>query len=114
MLVMIMERKVIEERAHTQPAARQLSAQGNCERLAVRKLDRPLSRFPLRGKAGAGGFPISAKIRIDCTSQTEVSSRHVSPARGLASATRFVSGWLGRIGEKYRGGCTVAGIQLIK
>ena len=47
-----------EERAHRNPAAcpsfalrqRELPA-------AARKSELPLSRFPLRGKAGAGGFP---------------------------------------------------------
>ena len=52
-----LERKVIEERAHTQPAACLLSAQGKLQMpAAARKSDLPLSRFP-RGKAGAGGFP---------------------------------------------------------
>src|SRR5215471_17263423 len=58
-----MERNVEEERVHGKPAAcpafalpafalrqRQLPA-------AARRSERPLSRFPLRGKAGAGGFP---------------------------------------------------------
>ena len=57
-MVIVMERNVEEERAHSKPAAcpafalrqRQLPA-------AARKSELPLSRFPLRGKAGAGGFP---------------------------------------------------------
>ena len=58
MLVIVMERKVVEERAHTKPAACLPSAQCNLELpAAARKSNLPLSRFPLRGKAGAGGFP---------------------------------------------------------
>ena len=50
--------KVVGEQAHTQPAACLPSAQGKLELpAAARKSDLPLSRFPLRGKAGAGGFP---------------------------------------------------------
>ena len=57
-MVIVMERNVEEERAHSKPAAcpafplrqRELPA-------AARKSELPLSRFPLRGKAGAGGFP---------------------------------------------------------
>ena len=57
-LVIVMERKVVEERAHTKPAACLPSAQCNLELpAAARKSNLPLSRFPLRGKAGAGGFP---------------------------------------------------------
>ena len=53
-----MERKVVEERAYTQPAVFLPSRPGQLERpAAARKSDLPLSRFPLRGKAGAGGFP---------------------------------------------------------
>ena len=53
----VMERKVVEQQAYTQPAASLPSAPRNLELLAARKSDLPLSRFPLRGKAGAGGFP---------------------------------------------------------
>jgi hypothetical protein len=50
--------KVVEQRAHTKPAVRLPSASRNLELpAAARKSDLPLSRFPLRGKAGAGGFP---------------------------------------------------------
>jgi hypothetical protein len=31
--------------------------------LRRKDVDRPLSRFPLRGKAGAGGFPPRRKLR---------------------------------------------------
>ena len=49
---------MVGEQAHTQPAARLPSAPGQRELpAAARKSDLPLSRFPLRGKAGAGGFP---------------------------------------------------------
>ena len=47
-----------EERAHSKPAA--CPALALCQReppAAARKSELPLSRFPLRGKAGAGGFP---------------------------------------------------------
>src|SRR5262249_31339815 len=58
MLVMLMERKVVEERAPAKPAACLPSALGNLELpAAARKSNLPLSRFPLQGKAGAGGFP---------------------------------------------------------
>src|SRR5215472_5890649 len=54
---MVMEGKVVE-RAHNKPAACLPSAPGQRELpAAARKSDLPLSRFPLRGKAGAGGFP---------------------------------------------------------
>jgi len=49
---------VREERAHTPPAARLPSVPRPREvPAAARKFELPLSRFPLRGKAGAGGFP---------------------------------------------------------
>src|SRR5262252_9504480 len=60
MLGIAMERKSehTQERAHTKPAACLPSAPGNLELpAAARKSNLPLSRFPLRGKAGAGGFP---------------------------------------------------------
>src|SRR5215469_12902801 len=52
------EEKVREERAHTAAAAYLPSVprQGEVP-AAARKFELPLSRFPLRGKAGAGGFP---------------------------------------------------------
>ena len=54
---MVKERKVVE-RTHTPTAACLPSAPGQRELpAAARKSDLPLSRFPLRGKAGAGGFP---------------------------------------------------------
>jgi len=53
----VMERKVVEEQAYTQSAASLPPAPRNLELLAARKSDLPLTRFPLRGKAGAGGFP---------------------------------------------------------
>src|SRR5262252_11000312 len=56
---MLMERKVVEEKAPAQRAYLP-SAQGNLELpAAARKSNSnlPLSRFPRRGKAGAGGFP---------------------------------------------------------
>jgi hypothetical protein len=49
---------VVSERAHTKSAACMPSAPRHLELpAAARKSDLPLSRFPLRGKAGAGGFP---------------------------------------------------------
>jgi hypothetical protein len=57
MSLTVMERKVVEEQAYTQPAASLPSAPRNLELLAAMKSDLPLSRFPLPGKAGAGGFP---------------------------------------------------------
>ena len=57
MSLTVMERKVVEQQAHTQPAASLPSAPRNLELPAARKSEHPLSRFPLRGKAGAGGFP---------------------------------------------------------
>src|SRR3974390_2996770 len=56
MSLTVMERKVVEQRAHTQPAASLPSAARNPELPAARKSELPLSRFP-QGKAGAGGFP---------------------------------------------------------
>jgi hypothetical protein len=57
-LVIVMERKVVAERAHTLPAASLPSAPRQRELpAAARKSELPLSRFPLRGKAGAGVFP---------------------------------------------------------
>jgi len=56
-LVILMEGKVVE-RAHNKPAACLPSEPGQRELpAAARKSHLPLSRFPLRGKAGAGGFP---------------------------------------------------------
>jgi hypothetical protein len=49
---------VEEERAHSKPVA--CPALALCQRelpAATTKSEHPLSRFPLRGKAGAGGFP---------------------------------------------------------
>jgi hypothetical protein len=49
---------LVKEQAHTQPAAFLRSTQRKLELpAAARKSDLPFSRFPLRGKAGAGGFP---------------------------------------------------------
>ena len=57
-LVIVMERNMEEERAHSQPAACLPSAPHQRELpAAAGKSELPLSRFPLRGKAGAGGFP---------------------------------------------------------
>src|SRR5215831_14303595 len=54
----VMERNVEEERAHSKPAACPAFALRQRELpAAARKSELPLSRFPLRGKAGAGGFP---------------------------------------------------------
>jgi hypothetical protein len=56
-LVIVMERNVEEERAHSKAAACPAFALRQRELpAAARKSDLPLSRFP-RGKAGAGGFP---------------------------------------------------------
>src|SRR6516162_9330377 len=53
-----MERNVEEEQAHSKPAACPAFALRQRELpAAARKSELPLSRFPLRGKAGAGGFP---------------------------------------------------------
>ena len=54
--VIVIERKVVAERAHTLPAASLPSAPRERELPAARKSELPLSRFP-RGKAGAGGSP---------------------------------------------------------
>jgi len=53
-----LEEKVREERAHT-PAAAYLPWVPRQREVpaAARKFELPLSRFPLRGQAGAGGFP---------------------------------------------------------
>ena len=48
---------MVGERAHNKPAACLPSAPHPRELSAARKSELPLSRFPLRGKAGAGGFP---------------------------------------------------------
>ena len=56
-LVIVMERNVEEERAHSNPPACPAFALRQHELpAAARKSELPLSRFP-RGKAGAGGFP---------------------------------------------------------
>src|SRR6516164_1383622 len=53
-----MKRNVEEEQAHSKPAASPAFALRQRELpAAARKPELPLSRFPLRGKAGAGGFP---------------------------------------------------------
>ena len=57
-MVMGMERNREEERAHSKAAACPTFARRQRELpAAARKSELPLSRFPLRGKAGAGGFP---------------------------------------------------------
>ena len=57
-MVIVMERNVEEERAHSNPPACPAFALRQHELpAAARKSELPLSRFPLRGKAGAGGFP---------------------------------------------------------
>jgi hypothetical protein len=57
MLVIGMERNVAEDRAHTKSAACLPSAPRKLELPAAVNVELPLSRFPLRGNAGAGGFP---------------------------------------------------------
>src|SRR5215813_6187163 len=52
-----MERKVEEDRAHTTVACLPSAPRQRELPAAARKSELPLSRFPLRGKAGAGGFP---------------------------------------------------------
>ena len=47
----------MEERAHSKPACPTLALRRRELPAAARKSELPLSRFPLRGKAGAGGFP---------------------------------------------------------
>jgi hypothetical protein len=67
-----MERRVVVERARMPAAARES--------------DLPLSRFPLRGKAGAGGFPPS---RWHAARQQKALARigaAAPPARGVQSA----------------------------
>ena len=55
-LVIVMERNVEEERAHIPPARRPSAPRQREMPAASRTSELPLSRFPLRGKAG-GGFP---------------------------------------------------------
>ena len=74
-----------EERAHSKPAA--CPALALCQRelpAAARKSELPLSRFPLRGKAGAGGFP---PRRWHAVCQQKALARinaAASPARGVS------------------------------
>ena len=56
-MVIVMERKVEEDRAHTTVACLPSAPRQRELPAAARKYELPLSRFPLRGKAGAGGFP---------------------------------------------------------
>src|SRR6516165_11118697 len=84
-LVIVMERNMEEERAHSQPAACLPSAPHQRELpAAARKSELPLSRFPLRGKAGAGGFP---PRRWHAVCQQKALARinaADSPARGVS------------------------------
>ena len=54
-MLIVMERKVVERATHSTSGV-PATGPGQHELPAARK-DLPLSRFPLRGKAGAGGFP---------------------------------------------------------
>jgi hypothetical protein len=80
----VMERKVVEQQAHTQPAASLPSAPRNLELPAARKSDLPLSRFPLRGKAGAGGFPPRRWHAVRQQKALAHSDAAAPPARGVS------------------------------
>ena len=108
LLVMLMERKVVEERAPAKPGACLPSAQGNLELpVAARKSNSnlPLSRFPLRGKAGAGGFP---PRRWHAVCQQKALS-HINaaapPARGVSK--RFAETPLAHPPDGHHRGCVV-------
>src|SRR5215472_10595125 len=62
MSLTVMERKVVEQQAHTQPAASLPSAPRNLELPAARKSDLPLSLYvsPSGGKPGRAGSPHAA------------------------------------------------------
>src|SRR5215470_1095362 len=83
---MLMERKVVEEKAPAQRAYLP-SAQGNLELpAAARKSNSnlPLSRFPLRGKAGAGGFPPRRGIDVSQQKALAHIDAAAPPARGVS------------------------------
>ena len=85
-MVIVMERNVEEERAHSKPAAcpafplrqRELPA-------AARKSELPLSRFP-RGKAGAGGFPPRGWHAVCQQKALAHIDAAAPPARGVSPA----------------------------
>jgi hypothetical protein len=98
-LVIVMERNVEEERAHSKPAA--CPAFALCQRelpAAARKSELPLSRFPLRGKAGAGGFPPRRWHAVRQQKALAHIDAAAPPARGVSKRSlenkfrRFLSG----------------------
>ena len=82
----VMERKVVEEQAYTQSAASLPPAPRNLELLAARKSDLPLTRFPLRGKAGAGGFPPRRWPLCTSKKRWHTSMPRLPPQEGFQSA----------------------------
>ena len=82
-----LEENVREERAHTPPAAclpalprqREMPA-------AARKFELPLSRFPLRGQAGAGGFPPRRWHAVCHQKALAHIAAAAPPARGVSPA----------------------------
>jgi hypothetical protein len=68
-LVIIMERRAVVERARMS---------------AARKSDLPLSRFPLRGKAGAGGFPPRRWHAVRRQKALALIDAAAPPARGVS------------------------------
>jgi len=106
-----MERNVEEERAHIKPAAcpefalrqRELPA-------AARKFELPLSRFPLRGKAGAGGFPPRRWHAVRQQKALAHIDAAAPPARGVSK--RFAETPLAHPPDGYLGRVVMVGFDL--
>jgi len=116
MLVMLMERKVVEERAPAKPAACLPSALGNLELpAAARKSNLPLSRFPLQGKAGAGGFPPRRWHAVRQQTALAPIAAAAPPARGVskhcAETPPLRIPPMGPIEATYRWSASICGID---
>src|SRR5262249_6257118 len=86
-LVIVLERNVKEERAHSKPAARLPSAPHQRELpAAARKSELPLSRFPLRGKAGRASSPTKLARCVPANGAGTNQCRG-SPRKGVQSAS---------------------------
>ena len=82
---MAMERNMEEEQAQSKPGACPTFAL--CQRelpAAARKFELPLSRFPLREKAGAGGFPPSRWHAVRQPKALALIAAAAPPARGVS------------------------------
>ena len=93
---------MVGERAH-QPRPRELSA--------ARKSELPLSRFPLRGKAGAGGFPPRRWHAVRQQTALAPIDAAAPPARGVSK--RSAETPLAHPPDRYhRGRVVMVGVDL--